>query len=113
MSFSADYILSELKAVDRDSAIRELLQYLIFVGAIEHQFEESLFDALRQRENVLTTGVGFGVAFPHATSNAVTKKIVVLGKSKNGINFSSIDGQPTKEIYLMISPVTHEIANAA
>jgi len=105
MSFSPDYILPEVKAVERNAAIRELLQHLIYVGAIQDQFEEPILDALIQRENILTTGIGLAVALPHVSSKAVTKKIVILGKSKKGIDFSSVDGNLVKEIYLMISPI--------
>ena len=112
MSMPADYILPDLKAVDRDSAIYEMLRHLIHIGVIQPQFEKSLFDALLQRESVLTTGIGFGLAFPHTSSEAVSKKITILGRSRTGIDFSSLDGKSAKEIYLMISPVTHETNTA-
>jgi mannitol/fructose-specific phosphotransferase system IIA component (Ntr-type) len=104
MLIPPDHIIPELQATTRYPAIRELLQSLIQIGVIPPDAQESLFAAFRQREEVMSTGIGFGLAFPHITSEIVTKQIVALGRSRAGVDFSSIDGRPAREIYLMISP---------
>ena len=112
MDIPPDHIF-DLQATDRNSAIREILQHLIRLGAIPAHAEESLFDAIRHRESVMTTAVGYGIAIPHATSDAVSERVVALGKSKVGIDFQSLDGKPVKIVGLMISPKSdHEHANA-
>lgn len=112
MDIPPDHIF-DLQATDRDSAIREILQHLTDLGAIPDHAEESLFDAIRHRESVMTTGVGYGIAIPHATSELVSERIVAFGKSKAGIDFGSLDGKPVKMVGLMISPKSdHEHTNA-
>jgi mannitol/fructose-specific phosphotransferase system IIA component (Ntr-type) len=52
----------------------------------------------------MSTGIGMGLAIPHAVSDLVSQRVVALGRSKIGVDFASIDGKPVKEIILMISP---------
>src|SRR6266404_4459801 len=100
MDISPDHIFPGLKATERYAAIREILQRLIRLGAIPKDAEEALFVAIR-REEIMTTGVGYGIAIPHATSDLVSRRVVALGKSKRGVDFASLDGKPVKEIVLM------------
>ena len=104
MSFEPDHTFPDLQATERYAAIREILQRLIRVGAIPADAEEPLFAAIRRREEVMSTGVGLGLAIPHATSDLVSRRVVALGRSKRGVDFASIDGKPVKDIILMISP---------
>ena len=106
MSIQPNYIVPELRATERHGAIREMLRHLVSIGAIPAHAEDSLFQAFRHREEVMTTGVGFGLAIPHISSEVVTKRIVAFGRSRSGIEFASIDGKPAKAVFLMISP-TH------
>ena len=107
MYIPPDHIVPELRATERDAAIRELLHHLVGVGAIPAHAEGSMFEALLHREEVMTTGVGFGVAIPHISSDAVTERVLALGRSSVGVEFASIDGKPAKTVVLMISP-THQ-----
>ena len=63
-----------------------------------------MFSAFCRREEVMTTGVGSGVAIPHISSEVVTERILALGRSTGGVDFASIDGKPAKVVVLMISP---------
>ena len=61
----------------------------------------------------MSTGIGYGIAIPHAASDLVPRRVVALGRSKSGVDFASLDGKRVKEIVLMISPTSdHEHANA-
>lgn len=104
MFIPPDHIVPELRATERYAAIRELLQRLIQVGAVPRHAEESMFTAFRRREEVMTTGVGFGCAYPHISSAAVTERVLALGRSSSGVDFASVDGKPAKVVVLMISP---------
>jgi mannitol/fructose-specific phosphotransferase system IIA component (Ntr-type) len=112
MSFQPDYIF-DLEATERYSAIREILRRLIRVGAIPSHAEDSLFTSIRAREEVMSTGVGFGMAFPTAYSDIVTKRLVALGRLKSGVEFSSIDGKPVYLIGMMILPKSGEASTGA
>jgi mannitol/fructose-specific phosphotransferase system IIA component (Ntr-type) len=113
MDIPPEHIFPDLEATERYAAIREILQRLIRLGAIPSHAEEALFAAICRREEVMTTGIGMGLAVPHAVSNLVARRVVALGRSKSGIDFASLDGKPIKEIVLMILPDSdYEHANA-
>ena len=107
-----EHIFPELEATDRYGAIREILRRLIHIGALPSHSEEPLFAAFRRREKVMSTGIGLGLAFPHVVSDLVTEQVLALGRSKNGVNFASLDGKQVKEIILMISPNSKESATS-
>lgn len=104
MDVPPDHIVPDLRATERFSAIRELLRHLVGLGAVPGHAEQSLFSAFCRREEVMTTGVGFGLAVPHISSEVVTERIVALGRSSGGVDFASVDGKPAKAVVLMISP---------
>ena len=106
MRIPPDFILPELQATERYPAIRELLQFLIKNTAIPSSAEDTIFSAFCEREKAMSTGIGFGLAFPHIASELVQQQIVVLGRSSAGINFFALDGKPVKEVYLMIFPAS-------
>jgi mannitol/fructose-specific phosphotransferase system IIA component (Ntr-type) len=113
MDIPPEHTFPDLEATERYAAIREMLQRLIRLGAIPNDAEETLFAAICRREEVMTTGIGMGLAFPHAVSDLVPRRVVALGRSKSGVDFASLDGKPVKEIVLMLSPNSdHEHANA-
>lgn len=60
------------------------------------------------REKLGSTGIGQGVALPHARIENIKKPIVLIGISQKGIDFSSLDGAPVYIIFLIISPIFQE-----
>ena len=60
--------------------------------------------ALRQREETMSTGIGFGIAIPHASSDRVGKVVAAFGRSLTGIEFDSLDNAPVKFIVLFVVP---------
>jgi mannitol/fructose-specific phosphotransferase system IIA component (Ntr-type) len=56
----------------------------------------------------MTTGIGFGWALPHIFSDIVTARVVALGKSRRGVDFTSVDGIPAYSVLLMILPPATE-----
>lgn len=97
-----DLITLDLKARDKQAAIRELAGLLEKCGLITNE-EEFLQDVLK-RESITTTGIGYGIAIPHAKSKAVKKSAVVFGRSKHGIEWESLDGQPVDMVFLIATP---------
>lgn len=99
---SAGSIRLELKATDRDGAIRELL-YQIRDDLTEYSAED-LLTAVLERENKMPTGVGKGVALPHALIPGLNRVYVAVGFSRAGIDFQSPDGEPATMAVLMLFP---------
>jgi len=99
-----DAIQPELRATDRDAAIRELVSALSSAGAIAPDAVDDVVAALVKREQNGSTGFGKGVAVPHAKHPKVSRMVGVLGRSVNGIDFAALDHQPVYSIVLLLSP---------
>ena len=99
-----DAIQPELRATDRDGAIRELVSALASAGALAPDAVDEVVSALIKREQNGSTGFGKGVAVPHAKHPKVGKMVGVLGRSVGGIDFAALDHQPVYSIVLLLSP---------
>jgi mannitol/fructose-specific phosphotransferase system IIA component (Ntr-type) len=97
-------ILPEMKASERWSAIVELVDLLVAQGQVKTVDREVVLAALRQREETMSTGIGFGIAIPHASSDRVDKVVAAFGRSTTGIEFESLDNAPVKFIVLFVVP---------
>ncbi len=96
-----DRVVLPLKAQDKSGVIAELTRRL--VGDSGQAYDDVL-GAVEEREAVLSTGIGFGVAIPHARSPAVTELSVVCGVSEYPVAFDSIDGEPVRLFFLIVGP---------
>ena len=94
----------ELRAKDRLGAIDELVSHLEARNKIKPEHRDPILTALTQRERAMTTGVGFGIGIPHASSDLVSEVVVVIGRSQKGIQFDAIDGHPVKLVVLFLVP---------
>ncbi len=101
---SVAQILPEMKAVERWSAIVELVDLLVAQAQIKPDDRDTVLAALRQREETMSTGIGFGIAIPHASSDRVDKVVAAFGRSSTGIEFDSLDNAPVKFIVLFVVP---------
>ena len=101
---SVDQIIPEMKAVERWSAIVELVDLLVERGQIKAQDRDVVLAALRQREETMSTGIGFGIAIPHASSDRVGQVVAAFGRSTKGIEFDSLDNSPVRFIVLFVVP---------
>ena len=101
---SVDQIIPEMKSTERWTAIVELIDLLVQKGHIQSNDRDSVLAALRQREETMSTGIGFGIAIPHASSNCVTQVVAAFGRSSTGIEFDSLDNSPVRFIVLFIVP---------
>ena len=97
-----DRILLDLAATSREDAIAELAETVSNADEIT-DFEKYLSDVW-ERERLTTTGIGHGIALPHARSDAVDKLFLAFGRSQQGIDFGSIDGQSVQLVFLMGAP---------
>ncbi len=101
---SADTILPEMQANERYAAIAELVNLLVSHGQIAEPDRDAVLTALRAREETMSTGIGFGIAIPHASSERVTKVVAAFGRSSKGIEFEALDNALVKFVVLFVVP---------
>ncbi len=101
---SADHIILDLKAVEHWASIVELVDHLVTSSQLPPAQRDEMLEAFRVREEQVSTGVGSGVAIPHAFSDHLEQVIAVFGRSKLGIDFEALDNAPVHFIVLFIVP---------
>jgi fructose-specific phosphotransferase system IIA component len=97
-------IITDLRATDRWEAIDELINKLVDTGRIKSEHRDGITAAVRKRESSMSTGIGFGVGIPHASTELVHEPVAVFGRSKQRINFDALDGQPVSLVILFLVP---------
>jgi mannitol/fructose-specific phosphotransferase system IIA component (Ntr-type) len=101
---SAEQIIPEMKATERWAAIVELIDLLVSLGKIKPADRDPILAALRQREETMSTGIGFGIAIPHCSSDRLDEVVAAFGRSSSGIEFDALDNAPVKFVVLFIVP---------
>lgn len=101
---SAEQVIAEMKAVEHWEAITELVDKLVTCGLIADGEHGAMLEALKAREALVSTGIGGGVAIPHAFSDELDQVVAVLGRSRAGIDFQAIDQAPVHVIVLFVVP---------
>ena len=94
----------DLQAQDRWEAIDELINHLVATGKIPAQHRDAIAGSVRKRESAMSTGIGFGVGIPHASTPLVPKVLGMVGRSRKGIQFDALDGQPVHLVLLFLVP---------
>lgn len=97
---SLEYI-QNISSSDKFEAIEELAR--VFEKSPLCGDIDSLINALRERESIMSTGIGAGIAIPHAKIASVTEMAFAIGISVKGIDFDSMDGHPVNLIILVIA----------
>lgn len=98
-----DAIVPELQAKDRDGAIEEIVASLADAGAIPKKYQKEIVQAVLDRESQATTGIGKGVALPHAKLKYIKKAVGTIGRSSQGIDFAALDSKPVYSVILLLS----------
>jgi mannitol/fructose-specific phosphotransferase system IIA component (Ntr-type) len=101
---SAEQIIPEMKATERWPAIVELIDLLVSLGKIKSQDRDDILASLKQREETMSTGIGFGIAIPHCSSDRLDEVVASFGRSSGGIEFDALDNAPVKFVVLFIVP---------
>jgi len=103
----------DLQSADRDSVLDELVNQIPQFANLPES-RQTLLRALREREQLHSTGIGDGVALPHSRNalvGLVDQPIMVFGRHKKGIPYDAIDGVPARLFFLLIAPtVTQHLA---
>jgi len=99
---SADRIRVPLSARTKD----DVLQELVDLAARDHdaKVRSAILAAVREREGVLSTGIGSGVAIPHGKTPVIDQLIVTAGVAGTPIEFDALDGKPVELFFLLIGP---------
>jgi len=99
----ADAIIPDLLVTGRDQAIEALIAAMASAGAIPKRSVKEALAAILARENQATTGIGKGIALPHAKTKAVKKVVGTIGRSNTGIDFGALDSKPVYIVILLLS----------
>jgi len=99
-----EVVLLDFKAKDKWEAIERLVEVLIAQGRLKTSHRKSVLDALFARENVASTGMGLGIAIPHAWTDLLDSGVAAVGISPQGVPFQSADGLPATVVILLVSP---------
>jgi len=101
---NSNQIILEIKAVEHWPAIVELVGHLVKSGQLAADQCDEMLGAFKAREELVSTGIGSGVAIPHAFSDHLEDVIAVFGRSRAGIDFEALDNAPVHFIVLFIVP---------
>lgn len=96
-------VTTSLKSTTKEGIIRELLDILVKEKKISDR--EEVFSAIMDRERKMSTGIQHGVAIPHAKTKAVKNLVACIGLKKEGVDFASLDGEPSRIFIMTLSPV--------
>ena len=116
---SKEQIITDLQADDRWQAIDELITNLVATGKIKSEHREAIAAVVKKRESSMSTGIGFGIGIPHASTDLITEVVGALGRSRKGVNFDALDNQPVNLVMLFLVPQgqfqkhLHTLANIA
>lgn len=92
----------QLQARSKDAVLDEIVHAV--AGSADVTDLKALLAAVREREALLSTGIGLGIAIPHARIPAVQRFVVAVGRCAGGIEFGSIDGKPVTIVVLIAGP---------
>jgi mannitol/fructose-specific phosphotransferase system IIA component (Ntr-type) len=112
-------IIPDLRATNRWEAIDELIGNLVAAGKIQPGDQSAVTAAVKKRETSMSTGIGFGIGIPHASTDLIYEVVGALGRSRTGVNFDALDNQPVKLVMLFLVPQgqfqkhLHTLANIA
>jgi len=98
-------VLVDLRATDKDALLHELAQLAATAARVDAGVVQSEID---KREQLGSTGMGGGIAIPHARVAGVTKPAGVLARLRKPIDFAAIDGAPVDLVFLLLLPTTSQ-----
>src|ERR1700679_3108761 len=101
---SLDTIVPDLNATNRWEAIDQLIQNLVATNRIRPESRDAIIAVVKKRESSMSTGIGFGIGIPHASTDLIQEVVGALGRSKKGIEFEAQDNQSVSLVVLFLVP---------
>jgi PTS system nitrogen regulatory IIA component len=99
---SLESTIVDLKGESKEDIIAELVNSLVVGDSITDR--DQVLQAVLDREKIMSTGIGDGIAIPHGKSAAVTKLVAAMGTQRRGVDFDALDGEPAFVFFLLVSP---------
>ncbi|MDD6406463.1 MAG: fructose-specific PTS transporter subunit EIIC [Lactobacillus equicursoris] len=99
---SPESMIMDLKATTKEEAINEMADLEVATGIVNNK--EKFVESIWAREKEGTTGIGEGIAMPHARNEYINKARVLFAKSEKGIDYDSLDGQPVHLFFMIAAP---------
>ncbi|KPJ63179.1 MAG: PTS fructose transporter subunit IIA [Planctomycetes bacterium DG_23] len=96
-------VIDDLQARDKSGAIKEMVAMLKKTGLLKTKQVPAVVKALLAREKLGSTGIGKGVAVPHARCKGVKSVLGLLARSTQGVQFDALDGEPVYVFFLLLS----------
>ncbi len=100
----ARHVIVGIPPADRDEVLRDFVDRLVALGAFPQEAGTTVLRAVLKRERVGSTGVGRGIAIPHAKTSAVEKPIVAFARIAEPIPYGATDGADVHSLFLVVSP---------
>lgn len=91
-----------LKAKTKNELFEEMVDMMAEAGLLTNK--KTALAAVKEREKLMSTGIGDGVAIPHAKCNAAEHLVAAFGRTSTGINYQSLDDEPVYLIFLLVTP---------
>lgn len=95
-------ILIDLNSIDKQEILSQMACFMTSLYGLPNG--ESISQKIIEREGDMSTGIGYGIAIPHARITGIDRLYMVAGRSVQGIEFNAIDEQPVHLLFMMISP---------
>lgn len=99
---SPDLMIMDLKATTQEEAIKEMADLEVKQDVVNN--EDEFIKSIWAREKESTTGIGDGIAMPHARNKYINRAAVLFAKSPKGIDYNSLDGQPVHLFFMITAP---------
>ena len=95
-----------LQGEEPSRVIEELVDQLVVAGKIQQSHRGEIISSVKKRELAMSTGIGLGVALPHAFTDLVSEVVYVIGRSTKGISFHGVDNEPVHRVLLFLVPAS-------
>jgi mannitol/fructose-specific phosphotransferase system IIA component (Ntr-type) len=99
-----EQIVPRLAATDRWAVIDQLIDVLVRTQKIRPEDRETVRKAVKDRETSKSTGIGYGIALPHASVGCIQDVVAVFGRPTQGVDFQALDNQPVTLCLLFLTP---------
>ena len=97
-------VILDLKGEVCSEAIGNIVEHLITQKLLDNNLREEILESLEERERQISTGIGSGVAIPHAFSDKIDQVVAAFARSKEGVDFEALDNAPVNFVILFIVP---------
>ena len=97
-----DLIAIGLEAADKEHLLQQMVDRLVQAGRVVES--QVIMRELLKREHVMSTGIGGGIALPHALSNDIQELALVFARTRSPVEFQALDGHPVDLVFMAVGP---------